>query len=105
MTNRLDFQFTGTFADSSDLREQFGEAFLGFARVAFGRHEISPARTSDLKWQDTKIKACVATIFAFFLTLPISGLLTITGAICLATSSTHAQKYQELIMDKGVLNM
>lgn len=103
MTNRLDFQFTGTFADSSDLREQFGEAFLRFARAAFGSHEISPAGTFDLKLQ--KIKASVATIFAFFLTLPISGLLTITGAICLATSSTHAQKYQELIMDKGVLNM
>ncbi|CCB91663.1 unknown protein [Waddlia chondrophila 2032/99] len=97
MTNRLDFQFTGTLADSSDLREQFGEAFLGFARAAFGSHEISPSKIFGLKYQDTKIKACVATIFAFFLTLPISGLLTIAGAICLATSSTHAQKYQELI--------
>ena len=93
MSFRLEHQFTGAYADKADFGEQLGEMCLGFARAAFGHHEVSKNVEGQVK--TTAEKANIFAIVAFILTIPISGLLTLAGAISLAASRTHAQNYSE----------
>lgn len=90
---RLEHQFTGSYADKADFGEQFGELCLGFARVAFGHHEVSKNIRGNVR--NTAEKANIFAIVAFILTIPISGLMTLVGTISLAASRTHAQNYSE----------
>lgn len=93
MISRLEHQFAGNLAVKSDFGEEFGELCLGFARAAFGHSEVSTNTSGLQKYTAKKVSMNVAAIFGFFLTLPISGLLTIAGTISLALSNTHAEKY------------
>ena len=100
MVNRLDYQFAESIqTHQPDFGEELGELCLGFARTAFGHHEISANRSYKSDYTDKKVSCNVLAIFAFLLTLPLSGLMTVIGTISLAASNSHSEKFAAYIAE------
>jgi hypothetical protein len=96
MLNRLNYQFSDTLR-KTDFAEELGELCLGFARAAFGSHEVS-IQTKSQSTLIKKINASIVAIIGFALTAPISLPLTLIGAISLLASSSHSEKYAKYIL-------